>query len=175
MIVRYQEGSEQNVIHEINKAWTEIFPAKAFNYSFYRHELVSAYKKENNFVFAVAIFTILAFLITGMGLFGLALLISERKTKETAIRKVFGASNVQIIMAMQKEFLIYTGIATVFAIPVSWVLLELWLREFYYRVGISIWVMLLSLVTITVFVSAILLVRTVKVLRSNPVNALKYE
>ena len=175
VIVHYRQGAEQNVIRDIRKAWEGTFPNKPFSYSFYRQKLRSAYQKENNFVIAVAIFTILAFIITGMGLFGLALLISERKTKETAIRKLFGASNVQIIMRMQKEFLIYTGIATAFAIPASWVLMELWLKEFYYRVGVSIWVMLLSVITVTLFVSAILLVRTVKVLRANPINALKYE
>jgi len=131
--------------------------------------------KRHNFVIAVAVFTVLAFVITGMGLFGLALLISERKTKETAVRKVFGASNMQIIFRMQREFLLYTGIATIVSIPVSWLLMDLWLKEFYYRVNVSIWVMLLCILTVTAFVSAILLMRTLKVLRSNPVNALKYE
>jgi putative ABC transport system permease protein len=175
VIIHYQQGTEKSVIRDVQKAWQQAFPKKPFEFSFYCQELRSAYQKENNFVIAVAIFTILAFIITGMGLFGLALLISERKTKETAIRKVFGASNVQIIVRMQKEFFIYTGIATLFAIPVSWLLMELWLKEFYYRVEISVWVMLLSVTTVTLFVSAILLMRTIKVLRSNPINALKYE
>jgi ABC-type antimicrobial peptide transport system permease subunit len=76
---------------------------------------------------------------------------------------------------MQKEFLLYTGLATLVAIPVSWLLMELWLKEFYYRVNVSVWVMLLCVLTVTLFVSVILLVRTLKVLRANPVNALKYE
>jgi len=175
LIIHYKQGSENSVISEIQKAWEEVYPGIPFNYSFYQQELKGAYTRENNFVIAVAVFTILAFVITGMGLFGLALLISERKTKETAVRKVFGASNVQIIFRMQKEFLLYTGIATILSIPVSWFLMELWLKEFYYRVNISIWVMLLCILTVTAFVSVILLLRTLKVLRSNPVNALKYE
>ncbi|TRZ76283.1 MAG: FtsX-like permease family protein [Bacteroidetes bacterium] len=175
LIIHYKQGCEKSVIQDIQAAWEKIYPKIPFNYSFYKQELRNAYQKENNFVIAVAVFTILAFIITGMGLFGLALLISERKTKETAIRKVFGASNIQIIFRMQKEFLLYTALATVVAIPVSWLLMELWLKEFYYRVNISLWVMLLCVLAVTLFVSTILLVRTLKVLRSNPVNALKYE
>ncbi|MCX6287363.1 MAG: hypothetical protein NTY96_09635 [Bacteroidetes bacterium] len=174
-IVHYKQGREQPIIRDIQASWEKIYPKIPFTYSFSRQELRSTYKKENNFVIAVAMFTILAFIITGMGLFGLALLISERKTKETAIRKVFGASNVQIIYRMQREFLLYTALATLFAIPVSWALMELWLKEFYYRVNVSIWVMLLCVLTVTAFVSVILLIRTLKVLRANPVNALKYE
>jgi putative ABC transport system permease protein len=175
LVIHYKQGREKSVIQDVQTAWEEIYPKVPFKYSFFQQELSIVYKKENNFVIAVAVFTILAFIITGMGLFGLALLISERKTKETAIRKVFGASNVQIIYQMQKEFLLYTGLATLVAIPVSWLLMELWLKEFYYRVNVSVWVMLLCVLTVTLFVSVILLVRTLKVLRANPVNALKYE
>jgi len=175
ILLHYKQGREQQVIRDIQAAWETIYPKIPFKYSFFRQELNSAYKKENNFVIAVAMFTVLAFIITGMGLFGLALLISERKTKETAIRKVFGASNVQIIYRMQREFLFYTGLATLVAIPVSWLLMELWLKEFYYRVNISILVMVICVLAVTVFVSLILLFRTLKVLRANPINALKYE
>ena len=175
LIIHYKQGREQSVIQNVQTAWEAIYPKIPFKYSFLQKELGHVYKKGNNFVIAVAVFTILAFIITGMGLFGLALLISERKTKETAVRKVFGASNFQIIYQMQKEFLVYTVLATIVAIPVSWLLMDLWLKEFYYRVNISLWVMLLCVVTVTLFVSGILLVRTLKVLRANPVNALKYE
>jgi putative ABC transport system permease protein len=175
LIIHYKQGREQSVIQNVQSAWEAIYPKIPFKYSFLQQELSHVYKKENNFVIAVAVFTILAFIITGMGLFGLALLISERKTKETAVRKVFGASNFQIIYQMQKEFLMYTGLATIVAIPVSWLLMDLWLKEFYYRVNISLLVMLLCVTTVTLFVSGILLVRTLKVLRANPVNALKYE
>lgn len=175
LVIRFVPGKEKQVISSVKQAWEKVVPKIPFTYSFYQSSLATAYQKENNFVVAVTIFTLLAFIITGMGLFGLALLIAERKTKETAIRKVFGASNTQIIFRMQKEFLIYTGIATVFALPVSWLIMELWLKEFYYRVNVSLLTMFLSVLTVSVFVSAILLFRTLKVLRANPINALKYE
>jgi len=175
LIIHYKQGRESFVVEEIKKAWEAVYPKSPFDHSFFRQELRDAYTKENNFVTAVAVFTILAFIITGMGLFGLALLISERKTKETAIRKVFGASNVQIIFRMQREFLLYTAIAAIVAIPVSWLLMQLWLKEFYYRVNISPLIMIMCVLAVTTFVSVILLMRTLKVLRSNPINALKYE
>jgi putative ABC transport system permease protein len=175
LLIRFQSGSEKQFASYVGEIWKKTVPDRPLRYSLYRSSLENAYQKENNFVTAVTIFTLLAFVITGMGLFGLSLLIAERKTKETAIRKVFGASNTQIILRMQKEFLIYTGIAAVIAIPVAWGLMEIWLSEFYYRVIVSIGTMTISVLAVTLFVSGILLYRTLKVLRINPINALKYE
>jgi len=173
--VRCKPGRDKEVLEYVRNSWKSLAPTLPFDYRFFTTELNIMYKKERTLGQVVTAFTVLAFIIMGMGLFGLALLISERKTKETAIRKVFGASNVNILFGMQKEFLIYIAIAAVISVPVTWYVMNRWLDGFFYRITMHWWIYVSSILSITIFVSAIILLRTLNVLRQNPVNALKYE
>jgi putative ABC transport system permease protein len=175
LIVRHSEGSGRVVSVKAESAWRKLSPHLAFDLREFPTEQNLLYKKEKVFGYVVTGFSILAFIVMGMGLFGLALLISERKTKETAIRKVFGATNTNILFGMQKEFLVYILAASVIAIPSTWFFLRGWLDSFFYRISLSWWIFALSVALITIFVSAIILMRTLRVLRENPVKALKYE
>ncbi len=175
LILRYNYVNQDKVLTLARTAWQNLAPDQQFQYTFYDRQLSDIYKSERNFARVVGSFTILAFLITGMGLFGLAMLLSERRMKEMSIRKIFGASNPDIIFQMQKEFFIYIGIAALIAIPFSWYMMSLWLSEFYYRVTLHWFTFAISVLTIAGFVSMILLYRTMRLIRENPINALKYE
>jgi putative ABC transport system permease protein len=175
MIVRFKSGKEEQVIQSIGEEWNKLAPTLPFNYRFFDQELRDQYANDKNFASVVASFTFLAFVITGMGLFGLALLLSERKRKEVAIRKVFGASNLNIVYEMQKDFIIYIAVATIMAIPASWFALDAWLATFIYQVSLPWYIFVLATLAVALFVSAILLFRTRKILTENPMNALKYE
>lgn len=175
LVVRCSEGSEGIFAIKAESAWRKLAPYHTFELREFSGEVTGLYKKERIFGSMVAAFAILAFIIMGMGLFGLALLISERKTKETAIRKVFGATNTNILFGMQKEFLVYILLASFLAIPVTYYFLNRWLETFYYRITLSWWIFVLSVAVIALFVSSIILMRTYRVLRENPVKALKYE
>jgi len=175
VIVRYQAGFKNSVIEDIEKTWRQLAPTLPFNYLLFDKELDNLYTRDKNFQFIVASFTILAFLITGMGLFGLAILLSERKMREVAIRKVFGASNPNIVYEMQKEFYIYITIAAIFGVPFTWFLMDRWLNTFFYHVDVSWYLIVVAIISVAVFVSAILYFRTRKVLINNPLSVLKYE
>jgi len=175
MVVRYMPGTEAKTVAAIRQHWDKLAPGLPFVYSTYKDELNRMYNKEQKFSQVVASFAFLAFIITGMGLFGLALLISERRMKETAIRKVFGASNTDILFRMLKEFLIYIGIASLVAIPGTWFLMRYWLSAFYYQVGMHWYLFVIATASVTIFVSAIILLRTYRVLHQHPINALRYE
>jgi putative ABC transport system permease protein len=144
-------------------------------YRFFDEKLNDLYIKEQNFGRVIGSFTFLAFVITGMGLFGLAMLIVERRMKEMTIRRVFGASPGTIIYLIQKEFILFVIIAATIAIPLAWFVLSLWLNEFYYRVSIQWHLFFLSVIAVGGFVSLILLMKTLRILRENPANVLKYE
>ena len=175
LIIRYEAGTEKQVREELELIWRKIAPDQPFDCYLFDKEFNSSYAREKNFGRIVASFTILAFIITGMGLFGLALLLSERRMKEVAIRKVLGASDLNIMYQMQKEFLIYIFIASLFAFPVVWYLLHLWLDQFYYHIQLRWYVFAAATLAVGSFVSMILIIRTRKVIRENPLNALKYE
>ena len=175
MVVRFQPGTLNETVDGIQRHWEALAPGMPFEYTTFNDALSNIYDQEQKFGQVVASFSFLAFIITGMGLFGLALLISERRMKETAIRKVFGASNTDILFRMQKEFLIYIGIATLIAVPATWILMSYWLSTFYYKTGMHWYLFVISIVSVTIFVSAIILMRTYRVLHQNPFNALRYE
>ena len=110
-----------------------------------------------------------------MGLFGLALLMIERRLKEIAVRKIFGASNNDILFRMQKEFLLYLLLASVVAIPATWFIMDSWLTSFYYKVPLHWYLFAIAVLSITIFVSSIIMIRTWMVLRKNLINVLRYE
>ncbi len=175
MIIRYKAGNEHQLQALISRKMKSGSPEAPIAYNFFDSELKAMYVGEENFARIVASFSLLAFIITGMGLFGLAMLIVERRLKEMSVRKVFGASSFSIIYLIQKEFILYILIAAVFAIPLAWYLLPFWLDRFYYHIDIHWYIFLLSVIFVGIFVSLILFLKTLRVLRENPANALKYE
>ncbi len=175
VLVRYKTGEQEQLIAAIKKSWYHLAPSLPFNYSVFDQDLERMYIKEKRFGKVVAAFTLLAFVITGMGLFGLALLITERRRKEISIRKIFGASNIHLMIRLQREFYIYIGIATCISFPVSWYLMNEWLHSFYYYIPLNAFIFVISVLSVFIFVALILLYRTIVVLKEKPVDVLKYE
>ena len=175
MMIRYKTGNEEQLLDVVNKKWARIAPDIPLVYHLFDTEMKALYNKEQNFGRVVATFNILAFIITGMGLFGLAMLIVERRMKEMSIRKVYGASPGSIIYLIQKEFIAYILIATGFSIPFAWYFLSLWLNQFYYRINPHWYIFLLAVMVIGIFVSLILFLKTLRLLRESPAHVLKYE
>ena len=85
----------------------------------------------------VGYFTIIAILISCLGLFGLATFSAEQRTKEIGVRKVFGASVTGIVALLSKDFLKLVAISIVIASPVAWWVMSKWLQDFAYRTNIS--------------------------------------
>jgi ABC-type antimicrobial peptide transport system permease subunit len=116
-----------------------------------------------------------AIFISALGLLGLALFMAEQRRKEISIRKVLGASNVNILSLLNKDFLRLIVIANLIAFPLAYVIVSKWLSHYDYRVSLSLLpfcgALLISLVISTLTVS----VQSVKVAKANPADALKYE
>jgi|GEM_PF-411902 len=175
MIIRCKPGTLNSVRQKLEAEWDLLAPGLPFNCTSFDDELNAMYSREQKFSQIVASFSFLAFLITGMGLFGLALLIIERRLKEIAVRKIFGASNNDILFRMQKEFLLYILLASLISVPATWYTISIWLSAFYYKVTIQWYLFLIAVLSVTIFVSAIIMIRTWMVLRKNLINVLKYE
>jgi len=175
LLIRYEAGRENELLDIINRNWSHIAPDIDLENHFYDQELNALYISEQNFGRVVGTFTLLAFIITGMGLFGLAMLIAESRMKEMSIRKVLGASGRSIIYLIQKEFIVFILIAAALAIPLAWYFLSKWLEQFYYHISMQWYIFLLSVIVVGLFVSVILFWKTLRILRENPASALKYE
>jgi putative ABC transport system permease protein len=163
----------------IRKAVDETAP-KFMNENSYRSmfmedQIEEIYAGETRTGQFLLIFTLLAELIGCTGLYALSAYETEQRTKELGIRKIMGATTVELLMLLSKNFLKLIGISLIIAIPVSYFLADIWLRAFAYKIPwtldifIEAGVAVLLLGWITIFSQAM------KASRRNPVVALRYE
>ena len=117
----------------------------------------------------------IVFVITSLGLLGLAVFITEQKTKEIGIRKVLGASISRIIVLLSKDFLKWIVIANAVAWPAAYFAMTRWLQNFAYRVEITPLFFVLSALITLLVASLTVSFRVVKIARTDPVDSLRYE
>jgi putative ABC transport system permease protein len=119
--------------------------------------------------------TLLAVLISCLGLFGLSMFVSHQKTKEIGIRKTLGASVSSIVSMLSKEFVKWVIIANLFAWPAAYLAMDKWLQRFAYRADVGWWVFALSGSLALVIALITVSWQAIKAAAANPVKSLKYE
>lgn len=117
----------------------------------------------------------LSILISCLGLLGLVIYTTNRRIKEIGIRKVLGASILQINSILCREFLVLVAIAFVLAVPIAWYFMYRWLQDFANRTNMSFWVFLISGLGMIAFAIVVMSIKTVRASSANPVNALRSE
>jgi len=159
----------------IESIWKKYVPSFPFEYGFLDERLNNLYLGEQSAGTLVKYFSILAILISCLGLLGLAMHTAERRTKEIGIRKALGASVAGIVLLLSKSFSKWVLLANILAWPAAYYAMSRWLSEYAYRTAIGpelfVFAGLLALVIALLTISY----QAVKAARSNPVDALKYE
>ena len=159
----------------IEEKWNTLEPTHPFRYSFLDQKFGALLKQQENFGTMFLFLTILAIIISAMGLYGLASYTAEQRTKEIGIRKVLGSSVRQIMNMLNKDFIKLVLIANIFAWPISYILAKDWLSNFSYQIDMP----LLPFVSATLLavIIALITVSTQSYIAANsdPVEALKYE
>ncbi len=188
MVIAYDlSGRAMGIIVSVQGAAAEQFvaDAKAFykerNLADYFHLLVwqfdfeKEYQKEQVFSKLIMVFTVIILCILLLGLIGLSLFISERKTKEIGIRKVNGATILEILKMLNKDFVKWVAIAFVIATPIAWYAMNKWLQNFAYKTELSWWIF--ALAGLMALGIALLTVswQSWRAAVRNPVEALRYE
>jgi putative ABC transport system permease protein len=159
----------------IEKAWIETYPNEKFIFHFLEDNYQKQYETEQNFSKSVTSGSLLALLISCLGLLGYARYNAVKRIKEIGVRKAFGASQVDILMFFNYEILKITGISSLIALPLAWILGNKWLMNFAYRINISGWMFLLAFgITILIAVSSTFYISWKSSL-INPHEALKTE
>ena len=120
-------------------------------------------------------FTIIAMIISCLGLYGLSTYMAERRFKEIGVRKVMGASVQQIVGMMSSEFVKLVLIAFVISIPLAWYAISKWLEGFAYKTTVSWWVFAATGIAMITVALLALSFHTVKTATSNPVKSLRTE
>lgn len=113
--------------------------------------------------------------ISCLGLLGLALFMAEQRKKEISIRKVLGASTVNVLTLLNKDFIRLVVIANLIAFPLGYIIVSKWLSAFEFRVGISVFPFAMAIGLCLLIAVLTVSVQSFRVARSNPIDALKYE
>ena len=135
----------------------------------------SQYKKELNLSKLVTLFTILAIVISLMGVFGLVMFETEHRRKEIGIRRVHGATVQQILAMFNSRFVKIVLVCFVIAVPVSIVIMRRYLEGFAYKVPLHVWVFALALVAVLGVTIAVVTLRSLRAATVNPVKSLRNE
>ena len=174
LYIRLSTGNTAEKLASIESIYKKYDPNRLFEYSFTDVEYVDWNFEETKSVESLAgLFTVIAVLISCMGLFALAALTAERRRKEFGIRKVLGASIANITLLILNEYIKLTFVAFAFAVPLAWFALTQLLDTLAYHINIPWWLFLivggmsLCIVLLTVGVQAI------KAATANPVKAIK--
>jgi putative ABC transport system permease protein len=123
----------------------------------------------------VQYFTIIAILISCLGLFGLAAFSAEQRIKEIGVRKVLGASVGSIVSLLSKDFLKLVGIAILIASPVAWFAMNKWLQDFAYRTSIGWQVFLLTAGIALCIALLTVSFQAIRAAVANPIKSLRTE
>jgi len=168
-------GSVSETIKYLEKTWKELCPDYSLEYGFYDEYFAAQYKKEENLATLISMFSVLAIVISCLGIFGLAFYQSEQRVKEIGIRKVLGASASEIVSMLTGSFSKWVLLANIFAWPAAYYFMTKWLETFAYRIELSWWMFALSGVIALVIALVTISTQTVKAAMANPVKSLKYE
>ncbi len=173
--IKLNSANTQQTISAIEKVWNNHFPADPFNFFFLNQSFDNQYKADVQFGKVFGIFSLLAIAIACFGLLSLSAYNVIQRTKEIGIRKVLGASVSSIFMLLSREMMVLVCTAILIAVPLAWYVMNLWLQDFAYRVGIRWWVFVLAgMVTVLIAVLTVSY-QAVKAAVANPTKSLRME
>jgi putative ABC transport system permease protein len=175
MVVKIKPGNIKSTINYLDEKWSGIVTQLPFEFNFLNERLNSLYKSQDRLGKLIGYFSILAIIIACLGMFALATYSVERKFKEIGIRKVLGATSLEIVILFMKEFLMLVLIANVIAWPFSYYIMSNWLKDFAFRIDFPYYILVLSgiiAILISIFTVGF---QSIKAASANPVKSLKYE
>ncbi len=173
--VKINAQNVQASLEHIQKTWIRLVPDWPFQYSFLDSHFEELYRSDQQMTSVVSIMAGLAILIACMGLFGLSSITTERKTKEIGIRKVLGASLLEITMQLSKNFALLIVVAFILFSPFTYLFLQSWLTGFAYKVGINPILFIEGSLIAFVIAMGTISYHTIRSANRNPVRALRYE
>ena len=175
LFARLKSDNIPQTIGYIENLWKKFAPGLPFNYRFLDEALDRLYRSEQRIGTLFRYFSILAILISCLGLLGLASFMAEQRTKEIGIRKVLGATASNIVALLSKEFFKWVIVANFIAWPIAYFALNKWLQSYAYKINVALWSFILSGALALVIALATVSYQSIKAALANPVDSLRYE
>lgn len=175
MYVKIRSDNISATLGSLETAWNGMNLGYPFEYRFLDDDFENLYRSEARLENIFLTFAALAVFIACLGLFGMASFLAEQKTKEIGIRRILGSSTAGLVVLLNREFLKWTAAASLLAWPVAYFAMNSWIRKFAYRTDIAFWIFLLAGGIGLVVGQLTVSLQTLRAVRANPVDSLKYE
>ena len=173
--IKLQETAGTGVLSQVEATYATFFPGNAFQFFYLDEQFNEQYSTDTHVMRLFNGFTLLAILISCLGLFGLTSYVARQKTKEIGIRKVLGASLSNITSLLLKFFFRPIAIAALLAFPLAFWAVRTWILGYAYKVELSGWMFVIPLILILTLALLTVGYQTLKAALNHPVNALRYE
>jgi len=159
----------------IRKEWDTMAGSYPFQYTFMDDTFESQYRSEERLGTLFTVFGIITIFIACLGLFGLMAFMVTKRTKEIGIRKVLGASVVDIVTLLSKDFIKLVILGFLIAIPIAWYATNQWLADFAYRIEIGLDIFALAGISALLIVFLTVSWQSISAAMQNPVENLRNE
>ena len=179
LTLRTIENADIKAVFDAIRATTDkILPdygSENVKINFFDEELGKNYQKEQQLTTTISLFTMLAIIISLMGVLGLVIFETQYRRKEIGIRRVNGATVREILVMFNRKFMIIVGICFLIAAPISYFITDYYYSTFAYRAPIAVWVFVVALLAVLVITTLVVTLASLRTATSNPVEALRTE
>ncbi|MBD2701187.1 ABC transporter permease [Spirosoma sp. BT702] len=173
--IKIKPNTETESLQAIERTFKKLFPISPYSYSFLDEDNLKKYESIAKWKQIMLFGAILTIFISCIGLFGLATLSAERRTKEIGIRKVLGASVSSIVQLLSSDFLRLVGFSFLFAFPIAYYAIDKWLENYPYRIDISLWMFIATASLATLIAFFTVSFQSIRAAISNPIKSLRSE
>jgi len=173
--IKIQPQQVKQTLAAIESLWTKAYPGFTYEYQFLDDKIAGLYRQERRLSQLYQIFAGIAIFISCLGLYGFVSFMTVQRSREIGIRKVLGASVLNIIYLLSREFIVLIGVAFLISAPVAYYFMHLWLQKFAYRIDIGIGLFLITLVAAEAIAWLTVGYRATKAAVANPVKSLRTE
>ncbi|PWS31209.1 ABC transporter permease [Pedobacter paludis] len=175
LLIRFDTDNYNGILKNIETEWKSLYPDFPMQYESLDDAFSQILLEHKRFVNMIILFSVISVSLSLLGLFALSTFVAKRRTKEIAVRKVLGASNIQIVNMLNKSFLILVMVANLISWPIAYIIVKKWLDGFAYRIEMPVLPFIVAtIISVAVAVLTVSL-QARKAAVSDPVNALKYE
>ena len=172
--IRLEAGSDVHAaVNHIRKTLADLDPAYPFDVQFYDTIFNHLYHKEENLRSLITVFSILAIIISLVGVFGLVVFDTQYRRKEIGVRKVHGATNSEILKMLNRSYIYIVLVCFALATPIGYYGIKKWLESFAYKTPMYWWVYLAALTIVLVITIGTVTFQSWRAANANPVDSLK--
>ncbi len=173
--IRIRGDDRLKAIAQVESTFKKFFPDNAFEYVFLEDSYKRQYDDDNRFGTIISVFTVLAIIISCLGLIGLSSYTAIQRTKEIGIRKVLGASLASIVTLLSIDFIKLVFLATLLSLPIAYFAIQDWLEGYAYRITVGWMLFVVPVISILLIAALTMSFQVVKTAMTNPAETLKCE